>query len=307
MLLQLHGGGVDHQPGRHGGHVLNGHQAVLPQGGPGLHNIHDSVSQIQNRGQLHAALNLDDLHVHPLLLKEAAGHIGILGGDAARLVGAIKVGPLLYRQGKAAAAEAQIQHLIEGAPLLQDRILAHHTQIAHPVLHIGNDVRRFGQHRVQRIIGQGVDQTAAGIFDGRTVQAHPFQQLHRLVLEAPLGQGNAQSSLRLSRCALTVGQGVHVHSKSDGGGRAAESAQQVVVPPSGEHGGARPLRIAPEDHPGIVVNLVYQSQIKADKVPVPRLIQHLPEIPQVCQLRAGPHQGLGLVQHLCPAEEVGKP
>ena len=62
------------------------------------------------------------------------------------------------------------------------------------MLHIGDDVGRLGQHSVQGIVGDGVDQPPPRVPDGGAVQPHPLKQLHRLVLEPPLGQGDTQTA-----------------------------------------------------------------------------------------------------------------
>ena len=74
--------------------------------------------------------------------------------------------------------------------MFQNGVLPHHAQVAHTVLHIGDDVGGLGQHGVQRVVRKTVDEPPPGIFHGGTVQPHPFQQFHSLILKPALGEGH---------------------------------------------------------------------------------------------------------------------
>ena len=64
-MLELVAGLIGNEPGRDG-HELGDHpQAVLPQGGAGLHDIHNDIGKAQNGGQLNGAIQLDDIDIPP--------------------------------------------------------------------------------------------------------------------------------------------------------------------------------------------------------------------------------------------------
>src|SRR5699024_1594391 len=69
---------------------------------------------------------------------------------------------------------------------------AHDAQVAHPVFHIGDDIGCLGQHCIQGVVGHTVDQPAARVLDGGTVQPGPLKELHALVQQPPLGNGDLQ-------------------------------------------------------------------------------------------------------------------
>ena len=62
------------------------------------------------------------------------------------------------------------------------------------MLHVGDHVGGFSQHRVQRVVGQGVDEPPPRMAHRGAVQPRRLEQLHRLVLQASLGQGDSQPS-----------------------------------------------------------------------------------------------------------------
>ena len=154
-------------------------------------DYYTGIREAEQRRQLHGTLDLDDVHVHAAAFKERAGHGGIFCGDGAGGISAPEVGALRGRQREPAAAEAQIQHLIKRSAVLHDRILADDAHVAHAVLHIGDDVRRLGQHNLQPVPHRE-NQAAALVPHSLAIVADAIQEGHGVLLQSAFRQGNPQ-------------------------------------------------------------------------------------------------------------------
>ena len=60
------------------------------------------------------------------------------------------------------------------------------------MLHIGDDVRGFGQHRLEGAVPHGQNQLAALFPQLRAIHAGLLEQLHRGFFQPSFRQGNAQ-------------------------------------------------------------------------------------------------------------------
>ena len=130
MLAQLQARGVGDQSGGNVRHPFDDLQAVGFQSRAGLDDIHDTVSQSDQRRQFYGAFDLDDAHVHVLVVKEGARDVGVFGGDGLGVVTAVKIKVFFGGEGEFAPAESEVEQFIKGAAVLEDGVLADYAEIA---------------------------------------------------------------------------------------------------------------------------------------------------------------------------------
>ena len=78
---------------------------------------------------------------------------------------------------------------------------------------------------------------------------------------------------RVWHLGQTGGDGIHVHREAGGLSRTAKRLQQAIITAAGEDRRSGALHIAPKHHASIIVDLVHQSQVKANIPAVTGLLQ----------------------------------
>ena len=190
-MLELVAGPVGDEAGRDG-HELRQHlQVVLPQGGAGLHNVHDHVGEAQDGGQLDGAVQLDDVDVPALGGVVPLGDVHELGGhpQGPALVLLKILGP---GHAHAAPAQARVQQLIHVRAGLRQDVLAHDADVRRAVLHVDGHVAGLYEKIADARPGVLHHQLPGVGVVLRAAVAHAGQQVVDLVPQAALGQGHVQ-------------------------------------------------------------------------------------------------------------------
>ena len=112
MVFELVAGLIGNEPGRDGHELRDHFQAVFPEGGARLHDVHDDVREAQDGGQLNGAVQLDDVDVPAHGRVIAFCNVDELGRHPHRAAGVILV---IRRGGHAhpAFAQAGVQQLVD--------------------------------------------------------------------------------------------------------------------------------------------------------------------------------------------------
>src|SRR5690606_14356746 len=111
------------------------------------HQVDDGVGQAHQRGQLHRAVELDDVHVHALGGEVLARGAHVFGGDAqARTLvhGGLVIEAFGGGHAEAAAGDVQVGGLVQAARVLRhvlvQHILAGDAEVGRAVLDVGGHV-----------------------------------------------------------------------------------------------------------------------------------------------------------------------
>ena len=229
-VLELVAGLVGDEPSRDG-HELGDHlQAVLPQGGAGLHDVHNDIRKPKDGCQLNGAVQLDDIDIPPHGGVVALCNVDELGGHPHRAAGVV---PVARRGGYAhpAAAKAGVQQLVHiGGGFGQD-ILANDAHIGSAVLHIDGHVAGLDQKIPDARCRVFHHQLAGGVVVLRAAVADARQQIVDLVAQPPFGQRHVQHHLAgvlmlYRRHRVQPVQLVQIHRKADGTRPGGEFLQQ---------------------------------------------------------------------------------
>ena len=142
--VQLERGLIDNEAGADVHDALDFHQPVGLERLAAADQIDDGLRQARQRRQLHAAVELDEVHVHTLAGKKLARNGRIFGGhgDApARAGGAGVVKARRHGHGHVAAGDAQVQRLVQARrALLGQHIQPGHAQVGAAVGHVSGHV-----------------------------------------------------------------------------------------------------------------------------------------------------------------------
>jgi hypothetical protein len=173
--------------------VLHRDQAVGLEGAAGGDEVDDDVGQADQRGQLHRAVELDEVDVHALGREVVARGVDVFGGDAdarALLHRAGVVVAFAHRDHHAAACDPQVERLVEAvAAVFVEHVLAGDAEVGGAVLDVGRDVA--GAHDDEPHVGAvGADDELARGFGvlGRR-DAGRRQERQGFFKDAALGQG----------------------------------------------------------------------------------------------------------------------
>ena len=197
---------VDDQPRRDGHDALDLDKAIGAQRVAGGHHVHDGIGQPHQRGQLHRAVELDDVDVNALAGEVAAGGVDVLGGHPQALAGHRCPGvveALARGHGQPAAGNAQVHRLEDAlAAVLQHHVTPGDAQIGRAMLHVGGHVAGPHNQQAQARIVSGQDELAA--VHRRRIQANAAlrQQSGRVFQDPSLGQGQRQHLL--PSCLINV-------------------------------------------------------------------------------------------------------
>ena len=268
-MLELVAGLIGDEAGRDG-HELRYHpQAVLPQGGARLHDVHDDVRQAQNGGQLDGAVELDDVDVPPDGCIVALGDVDEFGGHPHRAAGVVLI---VGRCGDAhpAPAEAGVQQLVDiGGGFGQD-VLAHDAHIRCAVLDVDGHIAGLDEKIADACRRVLHHQLPGGVVVLGTAVADARQKVIDLIAQTALWQGHVQHGLfrglllhRRQRGAQAV-QLVEVDCEADGPRPRGEFLHQQVIPPAFEHRTGEGLQIALKDEAVVVLHLTGQRHVQTD-------------------------------------------
>ena len=131
-------------------------QVIGFQGAAGGHQINDGVGHAGERREFHAAVELDQIHVHAFGGEEVAGNRHVLGGHAQTrplLDGSGVVKALRHGHAHAATRDLQIQRLVQTcAAVLDERVQTGHAHVGAAVFHIRGHIRGAHQNNPQAVL-----------------------------------------------------------------------------------------------------------------------------------------------------------
>ena len=190
-MLHLHRSLVHDQTRTDGGDQLLRLQTVGAQGVAGVDHVDDLVGEPHQRGQLHGAVQLDDVDLAALLGVVALGDIHELGRHAQAALGLRRTD--LAGGHQLAVGDAQIEWLVQPlAAVLHQHILAGDAEIGRTMLDVGGHVGSADDQQTHIILSGRDDQLAALV---RVLGGHDAgcgEQRQGIVEDAAFGQGDGK-------------------------------------------------------------------------------------------------------------------
>ena len=120
-------------------------QVIFYKRRPCFHNIDNALRQTNDGAQFDGAIELDILHLHPLLRKEFLRNMRIFRCNARMCIIRETAAFFLARHShhQPTFAKSEIQQFIDILPRFQQHILADDADICSAVFHIGRHIRGF--------------------------------------------------------------------------------------------------------------------------------------------------------------------
>lgn len=190
-MLHLHRSLVHDQTRTDGGDQLLWLQTVGAQGVAGVDHVDDLVGEPHQRGQLHGAVQLDDVDLAALLGVVTLGDIDELGSHAQTPLGLRRAD--LAGSHQLAVGNLQIERLVQAlAAVLHQHVLASDAEVSRTMFDVCRYVGGANDQQPHVILGGWNDQLAAlvrvlGGYDTRS-----SQQRQGVVEDAAFGQGDGE-------------------------------------------------------------------------------------------------------------------
>ena len=173
----------------------------------GGHQVNNGISQPRQWGQLHAAVQLDQVNMHALGSEKFTRDRHVFCGHLqtrALLDRPVVIKTRPHRHTDAALGDLQIQRSVQAFSAgLQQRVFADHAHVRTTVLHVSGHVG--GAHQQHAHVALvGVKNQLTGLFGVvQHFDTGAFEQRQNVVEDSAFGQCNGDHALSLSMQAPT--------------------------------------------------------------------------------------------------------
>ena len=172
---------------------------VFADGVAGFDDIHDHVREAQDRGQLDAPVQLDDIDLPAQAGVMLLGDVRKFRGHAHRALAVLHI-ILSGRHAHPAAPQAQIQKLVHVGTALHQNVLPHDAHVGGMMFHVDRHVARLDEQIAHAVLPVLKHQLAVFLVNTLAVIADRGQKLVHLIAQPSLGKRDIQhpisSSLR---------------------------------------------------------------------------------------------------------------
>ena len=162
------------------------------QGATCRDQVHNGIGKTCQRGQLHAAVQLDHIHVHALFGKEVLGNVDVFGGHFQSRTLPDHGFVIKVRSGghtHAAGGDFQVQGLVQASPtMLNQGVQSRDPEIGSSILHIGGHIGGSDQDHPHMRLAGGQDEFSGGLGIFQDLDPGLRQKRHGFIKNASLGQ-----------------------------------------------------------------------------------------------------------------------